>query len=32
MDQFEEQGASRRWQQRMRSRLTVTPQNRTPTY
>jgi serine/threonine protein kinase len=32
MDQFEEQGASRRWQQRMRTKLTVTPQSRTPTF
>jgi hypothetical protein len=32
MDQFEEQGTSRAWQQRMRSRLTVTPPSRTPTY
>lgn len=32
MNQFEEQGTQRNWQQRMRSRLTVTPQSRTPTY
>ncbi len=32
MNQFEEQGTRRMWQQRMRSRLTVTPQSRTPTY
>jgi serine/threonine protein kinase len=31
MDQFEEQGTSSLWQQRMRTKLTVTPQNRTPT-
>ena len=30
MNQFEEQGTRRMWQQRMRSRLTVTPQSRTP--
>jgi serine/threonine protein kinase len=30
MNQFEEQGKQRNWQQRMRSRLTVTPQSRTP--
>jgi serine/threonine protein kinase len=30
MNQIEEQGARSKWQQRMRSRLTVTPQTRTP--
>jgi len=33
MAQLEElEGAGSKWRQRMRSRLTVTPQNRTPTY
>ncbi len=32
MDQIEEEGARSLWQKRMRARLTVTPQNRTPTY
>jgi serine/threonine protein kinase len=33
MDQIEQvEGARSHWQQRMRSRLTVTPQTRTPTY
>jgi len=33
MDQINQvEGAHSHWQQRMRSRLTVTPQNRTPTY
>ena len=33
MTQLEElEGAKSHWQQRMRSRLTVTPQSRTPTY
>jgi hypothetical protein len=33
MDQIAQvEGAHSHWQQRMRTRLTVTPQNRTPTY
>jgi hypothetical protein len=30
MDQIEAEGPTGEWQKRMRSRLTVTPQNRTP--
>jgi serine/threonine protein kinase len=30
MDQIEEEGVRSKWQKRMRARLTVTPQNRTP--